>query len=357
MKAAVISSYACIRTSNNYGALMQYYALQEYLKSRGHEAFWIKSIIPQRGIRVLLRHVKNYKSLRLIKRYHDCHKSFYEFVDKYLNVSSREFKGNDDLIQNIPEADFYITGSDQVWGGELKENYLLFVPESRQKIAYAASFGRDKIDERQMKVIAPWIKDIPYVSVREASGVEICRQIGVDSEHLLDPTLLIDAQKYPSAGEFGNDRIFCYFLNVVSKADLGIEQIRRIAEDESLDLRIASCQYSEKYFDDKELITPSPEEWLTNYKKARYVVTNTFHGTAFAIIFRKPFATILQTGESSSQNTRMLSLLVMFGLENRISSADTLKDVLNTPIDWVKVEALQNGYREKTDAFFSRIGL
>ena len=212
MEIAVISSYACIHTSNNYGALLQYYALQQYLKSRGHDVYWIRSIIPQSNLRIILRHIKNYRDLGLIRKYYRCRSSFRDFVEQHLNVTPKIYIGNIDLSNQVPEADFYITGSDQVWGGELKENYLLFVRESCKKIAYAASFGRDKISQAQIEVITPWIKDIPNVSVRESTGVGICKEMGVDAVHLLDPTLLIDAQLYPVTEGIRSDRIFVIFL-------------------------------------------------------------------------------------------------------------------------------------------------
>lgn len=319
MKIGVISSYACVRSANNYGALLQYFALQCYLRNRGHEPYWIKSILPQSSLRLLARHIKNYRSPRLVGAFYKCHQTFEDFQSRYLSVTEREYHGNADLSTDCPPADFYITGSDQVWGADLKENYLRFVADSHRKIAYAASFGRDRIDSAQMATIAPWIQDFAYVSVREASGVDICRSMGVEAQHLLDPTLLIDADAYPGKELSGKKNLLtCYFLNVTDTQSIRLDEIRKYAADENLRLSIASCQYSERFFDKSELVMPSPEEWLRNYRDAKCVVTNTFHGTVFAIIFRKPFVTILQSGASSKQNTRMLSLLEMFGLEERI---------------------------------------
>lgn len=359
MKIGVISSYACVRSANNYGALLQYFALQCYLLRRGHEPYWIKSVLPQSSLRLFARHMKNYRSLRLVGAFYKCHKTFEDFQRRYLLVTHREYQGNADLSKDCPLADFYITGSDQVWGADLKENYLCFVTDCKQKIAYAASFGRDQIDSIQMATITPWIRDFAHVSVREASGVDICRSMGVNALHLLDPTLLIDADAYPGEKFSGMKNLLtCYFLNVTDIRLIRLDEIRKYAADEGLKPLIMSCQYSERFFNKSELEMPSPEKFLQNYRDAKCVVTNTFHGTVFAIIFRKQFATILQSGASSKQNTRMLSLLEMFGLEERIWVGDSkLADIMVKPINWSDVELRLEAYQRNTDQFFLNIGL
>ena len=359
MKIGVISSYACVQVSNNYGALLQYFVLQCYLLRRGHEPYWIRSVLPQSSLRLFARHMKNYRSLRLVGAFYKCHKAFEDFQRHYLSVSYREYHGNDDLCKDCPQADFYITGSDQVWGADLKENYLRFVTDHKKKIAYAASFGRDQIDSIQMTTITPWIRDFAHVSVREASGVDICRSMGVDALHLLDPTLLIDADAYPREKSSGRKNFLaCYFLNVTDIRSIRLDEIRKYAVDEELESLIMSCQYSECFFNKSELAMPSPEEWLRNYHDAKCIVTNTFHGTVFAIIFRKPFVTILQSGASSKQNTRILSLLEMFGLQERNWGGDSeLADVMVKPINWLDVESRLEAYRRNTDRFFQNIGL
>ena len=360
MRIGVISSYACVRAFNNYGALLQYYALQTYLRNRGHDAFWIRSILPQSHIHIFLRNLKNYRSLRLVYKFYKCHKSFIDFQKKYLKVSSREYKGNNDLVMNTPCADLYITGSDQVWGGMLEENYLCFVQDPLKKIAYAASFGRNHLDTIQVNVVKPWIKNFKAISVREKSGVQLCKNLfGVHAEHLLDPTLLIDASYYPTQNSHKVENLlYCYFLNVKNNSEIRIEEIRNFARKLGLSLKIASCQYSEVYFNPYELDMPSPEQWLQNYCNAKYIITNTFHGTVFSIVFHKQFVTILQSGESSPQNDRLISLLSMLGLEDRIiTSNQTLEMTISKPIYWDKVETILAQYREKTNIFFNARGI
>lgn len=359
MKIGVISSYAYIKTVNNYGALLQYFALQQYLQRRGHEAFWIKSLLPHSKLRVVLRHVKNYRSLRLLWHYYQCHGGFMRFVDRHLRTTPREYVGNAALLKDGPAADWYITGSDQVWGGNLKENYLRFVPDSSRKIAYAASFGRDRLVDDIRKEITPWVREFRAVSVREASGVDICEEMGVKARHLLDPTLLISSADYPAQEPADKKpRLFCYFINVSSAQYLRIEELKALTARRGLDLKISACPYSEVHFERTHLVFPSPEEWLGYYKTAEMIVTNTFHGTVFAIIYHRPFVTILQSGWSSQQNTRFLSLFKSLGLTDRIAApGDDIEEVMNRPIDWERVEENIRALRLHTDAFFEELGL
>ena len=363
MKIGVISSYACVKELNNYGALFQYYALQKYLKKRGHYAYWIRSIIPHSKLRLFLRQIKNYRNVKLICKYYRCHRQFMQFINTKLHLSLNEYEGNDALHINCPEADFYITGSDQVWGGTLKENYLQFVKENRQKIAYAVSFGKDHIDEDQANIVRDWVRQIPHISVREKSGIKICKElIGPDYkvEHLLDPTLLIDAHDYLTPHKNPkNNLLNCYFLNISSKNDIEITNIESFAKNEHLITKISSCQYSEKYFINYDSLMPSPSEWLQNYYDSKYVITNTFHGTVFAIIFEKPFITILQKGSTASQNERMVSLLQMLDLEDRMTDqiSENFGDLMKQPINWKNIKGIINQKKIETDVYFSKIGL
>lgn len=94
-------------------------------------------------------------------------------------------------------ADFYITGSDQVWGGILKPNFLCFVSDRKQKIAFAASFGRKELSENQEeKGVSNWLKSFGNISVREKEGVEICKSLGIDAVQILDPTFLLSKYDY-----------------------------------------------------------------------------------------------------------------------------------------------------------------
>ena len=151
-----------------------------------------------------------------------------------------------------------------------------------------------------------------------------------------------------------NPYIFAYLLNVGSKNDVHWYELKDYALKTNCDLKVCAVQGSEYLFCNKDLVYPSPTEWLSYYKQARCVVTNTFHGTVFAIIHHKPFLCILQRGSSANQNTRMSSLLSTLGLEDRILNCeDSIEVSINRPINWQKVSTLITDWRKKSDAFLN----
>lgn len=356
-RIAIISSFAWIKVANNYGALLQYYALQQYLYNKGHYAFWIRYVLPTNTIRTLKNIIKMVlKSPSVALNTYLCHRSFLKYCKEYLNLSKDKYT-ECSLDESYPLADYYITGSDQVWGGTIPANYLCFVKDNHKKIAYAASFGRTDIDKKQLEIVAPWIKAFNHISVRESSGVEICKSIGCTAEHLLDPTLLIDSNKYPHTRRMvNNSYLFAYFLNVKNLDDIQWQSILDYSEQKGIELKVCAVQGAQFMFSKKFLVLPSPIEWLTYYRDAELIFTNTFHGTVFAIIHHRPFVCILQSGNSAKQNTRMTSLLTIFGLCDRICDGSSqVFDIALKPIDWNYVDKVLQEWRLRTDNFFKFI--
>jgi hypothetical protein len=361
MEVAVISSYSWIIRANNYGALLQYYALQQYLEKRGHHVYWIRCLSGGKEIKPsFIAYVKSLLKGNSIcyNNAIECHRTFMNFVSKHLNLSAFKYSGNQDLTLNPPMADIYITGSDQVWGGQLKENYLQFVKDNSKKISYAASFGSANKPQEQLEIIKPWLKDFRAISVREASGVDICKSLGIDATLLIDPSLLLDSSEYPIKEAEVDDFIFCYFLNVKGLDNIRWEDLTRFAKIKHCRLKVCAVQGSEYLFPKEYLVAPSPEEWLGYYKNAKFVVTNSFHGTAFSIIFRKQFGILLQQGNSSNQNTRMENILSMFNLQSRIITPNcNLEDSMMKNINWQETRDLLVHQRGTSNVFFEKVGL
>ncbi|MCG0150109.1 polysaccharide pyruvyl transferase family protein [Phocaeicola vulgatus] len=222
-------------------------------------------------------------------------------------------------------------------------------------MSYAASFGKGEITKEHLETITPWVKQFTHVSVREAEGVDICRQMGVNAQHLLDPTLLLNECDYPHQKlKIKRTYVFVYWLNLRSKSDVRWSEIEAFAKQSGNDLKICAVQGSQYLFSNAELVYPSPVAWLSYYQQAQYIVTNTFHGTVFAIIHRKPFLCILQSGASANQNTRMKSLLFSLGLEDRILKLEeNIATAMSKSIDWNQVTDTIQLCRKKSDAFFS----
>lgn len=354
-RIAIISSFSWIKIANNYGALLQYYALQQYLYHIGHYAFWIKYVLPSNKYVIFKNAVRRIlKSPSIAYKSFVCHKTFMQYCKDYLNLSDDTYT-KESINDSYPLADYYITGSDQVWGGMLPANYLTFVNDDDKKVAYAASFGKSEISSEHAQKIKPWVKAFKHISVREESGVGICESLGCKAEHLLDPTMLLNADEYPHTDRIiSNKYVFSYFLNVSTLDNIRWTEIQEYARNANLDLKVCSVQGSQYKFNSQYLVFPNPVEWLTYYRDAELIVTNTFHGTVFAIIHHRPFVCILQKGHSAKQNTRMTSLLSMFGLENRIlNDNDKIENVAMVSIDWKLVEEKLSLWRHKTDKFFN----
>lgn len=355
-KACVISSYAFIVTNNNYGALLQYYAIAKYLKSRGLLSYWLRYKVDDLTIKKRVKYILETKSLRTYLNYIRCHKDFMQFVDSYLEVSDKEFYSIEELCNNLPEADYYITGSDQVWAGTLEANYLRFVPKNQKKIAYSASFGKDELELNHQKKIKPWLLDFDFISVRESSGVDICNTMGVRAKHLIDPTFLLSKDQYPISTDaiIESDRyIYCYFTNISNSLnEVYWSQIVDFATNVGCKIIVTPIQGCERFFKNATCVYPSPENWLRYYRDAEFVITNTFHGSVFATIFEKKFLSILQEGYSSRQNTRIISILTYLGIESRVyNPSGIMEEQIIKEINWSSVTERINANRKRSDEF------
>lgn len=351
-KVCVISAYAYIVKHINYGSLLQYYALEKKLEEMGYSSYWLRFVLPEekreQSIKGKIKAIilkKRQKSIDTIL------KSFQEFILQYLHISEKLYT-EEKLKSDCPQADIYLTGSDQVWGGVLEPNYLTFAPMEKQKISYAASFGKSAITDEHLYKIKPWLKKLNAISVREPSGVEICKKAKVKAELVIDPTLLILGEDYPiqlnKAAAYEN-YYFGYFLNVMkqnadeyisflSEAEKKLGKIICVAGVSQLDRYLAKGQYD--YF--------TPEEWLGMYKESQGIITNTFHGTVFAIIFKKNFLVYLQGGSTAKQNERIYSLLKTYKLEDRlIHNLDSIEKQMKKKIDWDHVDSIIRIKREK----------
>lgn len=338
--ACVISSYAYIVNHINYGAILQYYALEKALKQNGINAYWLRYYMrDKKRIRCIL------KKILLLVRYGNKEiyitktlQLFGKFLINYCNVSEKEYDSEDKLEESIPAADIYITGSDQVWGGISQPNYLCFAPKSKVKCSYAASFGKKEISSEQKSMIAPWVKRLDFVSVRESSGIDICFELGVNAIKVLDPTLLIDANLYPVQMIPNSTEIFCYFLNISSKNQVFWKIVKRWSNENGLTLAVACTEETYKFFKKNEILFLGPKEWLDKYYNAKYIITNTFHGTVFAVVFNKPFLFFKQNGESKQQNERIYSFLNQIGLTKRIyNPMKDFSEQMMDAIDWLTI--------------------
>lgn len=320
-------------TRSNYGTVLQNYALQTFLRSLCFETFLIrtdiplgcsrsdyyKSLLQKNGFFSLICYFKSRLFCKITRRIlsenkNDEKRKFPDFVDKNLNPT-KIFRSLSELESDCPMADIYIAGSDQVWNtygenyvtvSEQIKSYLLsFAPDSARKVSCAASFGKRSLNAEFESLFKKALSKFDFISCREKSGVEICKGLGFENAVLQqDPTMLLSSDEY-----------------------------KKIAS-KNLEVVYVPANEAQKINFHKKTF-PTVEEWLGLYENASAVVTNSFHGTVFSLIFNKSFLSVHQTGKFEDQNVRIDSLLEDFGLKNRIFSGNFEK--LFSSIDFEKV--------------------
>lgn len=264
-----------------------------------------------------------------------------KFVGKRLSIT-KPYYSYDELVKNPPMADIYLTGSDQVWNvihnhGVDKSFYLGFVPAGKPKYAYAASIGMDSIPNEFVEETKFLLSQYKAISVRENSNVDLLKQIGIESRQVLDPTLLLSADDWNSyACDFDDYEPYVLVYSVESKdRDREVGAIaRKIADLKNFKVYEVSYGGPSKQipFCDKHFFYSTPDLFLSLIRKASYIVGSSFHITAFAINFSKPFISVVPDRFSS----RIDSLLSLTNLSNRkISDVKDLTDeIINDAVDF-----------------------
>lgn len=342
---------------NNYGGLLQNFALQQVLKKLGHEVKTIDFVYKYSFVRYLLSTCKQLILAILkcrcpiLRSYVQCpcvrKLQMAEFVTNYIDTTEVVHKYSSSIIRK-ENFDVIITGSDQVWRPcyniYIENMFLKFVPNSIKKVAYAASFGVDnwEYSPKQTLKCAKLAQCLDAVSVREQSGVDLCKKyFNVEAKCVLDPTILAgpDAYKALLKEYNGNKYLFAYVL------DLTLEKetlIRSLAEKNNLEVKIASA-------DDNASL--SVEEWLTMIANADMVVTDSFHGTVFSILFHSEFYSIVNVERGG---TRFYSLLTPLGLESRLLDASSIEVPQIGNVTWNVVDEKLDELRENSMDFLKK---
>lgn len=368
MKIGIITFW---NSQDNYGQVMQCYALQAYLKKQGHDVALIRYVATQKQdgyIIAILKKLSKACSLKYIKSYINYRKSlksqaeflksnpryFDEFRAKYISSTEKVYVGYRDLwIEDWSSYDALICGSDQIWSYSTEENlrayYLNFGQIELKRIAYAASFGRTVLPDDYNAILPKLLSQIDSIGLREQSGVKLCKGVGRnDAQLVCDPTLLLTGQDYLQAiikNEVGvTDTLFCYLLNWETL--FPYVELKQFVQKQSLKVCFVPAHgvESKQYFEPESDLSIS--SWFDSIVSSRYVVTNSFHGTVFSLLLHRPFVSFPLTGISSGMNDRLVTLLSYLGLENRIYSEETsIDDILKKTIDWEAVDRKLQGFR------------
>ena len=345
----------------NYGTVLQAYATQKILTSLGYSNKILN--YTQKRLKFVNVTKNSYKNLKNIrgKLYAVCSigirtipniifkNKFRKFIKDYLVLTKEKFNDINQVKSRIPDADVYITGSDQVWnsnynGGIDEVYYLTFVSKEKKKLAYSASLGMDDFKKEEKEAISKLLQQYNSLSVRELSACENLKKLGFESKVVLDPTLLLNdvdwkkiekekkvKEKYLLVYILGRDKdILNYAFKIAFEKKLKIVKI-------GLDFL-----YSKKVY--KNIQYASPRQFIYLFRHAEYIITNSFHGIAFSINFNKQFEVILP----KTYDTRLRSILSIFRIENRLISTkshqllpDIDYDIVNKKLEELRKDSIE----------------
>lgn len=315
----VMKKVAIITITNsglNFGNRLQNYALQEKLKEYGVEVETIvsaKSFLNSIFISWLRRMVKN--NVKRSRR----RKFFEEFNMKYVKSSNRTRyeKLNEEAFAK--EYDAFISGSDQVWNPNFHFNsefeFMTFA-EPVKRYSYAASFGVDSIPEPYTENYKTWLGQMRKISVRELKGKDIVKDLaGKDALVHIDPTMLLTKEQYIHIEERPLQKLperylLVYFLG--HKTSEYNSFINKVAEKEGLEL----IELSE--LSDNEFYDIGPQHFIYLFRHAKYICTDSFHGTVFSIIFEKRFTVFYRQSKEVPMNNRIQTVLDKMWLSERL---------------------------------------
>lgn len=333
--------------NNNFGGFLQAYALKNVLKNLGHQVIFINRRRDRRlGWKGIIKYILSkmgiYRSPEKILSVNTN-----KFIQCYLTPGTPYYYTSKALKKCLKyNFDYCIVGSDQVWRYKYAEDsiddfFFSFLKDTKiPRMSYAASFGIDSLHEypeEQKLICSRLLKEFSGISVREESGIALLEELGVEKMNVkavLDPTLLLEKEYYYEnlIKNYRNDvQSGKYIFNYILDEN---DQTNSISDIIEQTLNIKSVRLQAQTGDITKLKTIAPvEEWLSRIYYSDFVVTDSFHGTVFSILFNKPFIVI---GNFSRGITRIQTLLKMFDLEERIiESLDDIKDsMINKTIDW-----------------------
>lgn len=332
----------------NHGAALQAFALQSFCESLGceykiidykpdylssHHNLW--KIANPKYNKPFIKQIYLLAKLpsRLIQYKRKL--SFDRFKSKYLKITHQRFNNLAKLKSNCPDGNLFIAGSDQIWNtifdtGHDPAFYLDFVGENVRKISYAASFATDKIYKNASELIKAKLKNFDAVSVREQSALTILRDLNRNDGVLVtDPVFLIDTEIWEKLADKSSIRLNQNYILIYDCEKS--QELTKIAKRLSslTNLPIYSVSPIKSKFAAKDFSLAGPLDFLHLIKNASFVISNSFHATAYSVIYKRDFYTIIR---SEKINIRMQDFLNYISLSDRL--IDSEKEITLTSVDF-----------------------
>ena len=365
---------------DNYGGLLQAYALKETLKKLGHNVVIINRVrTPSKQWRIIaskIKHTLKGSNLPKVQSLTEAQKNIISehtsaFREKYIPEQSHLITSNKGMEKLNEEGfDAFIVGSDQCWRPRYSpqiENFFLDFAESIsniKRITYAASFGTSnwEFTVKQTNTCKKLLGNFDAISVREKSGVKLVEQHldRSDAIHVLDPTMLLNkehyqhiiAQENPKASK-GNLKV--YVLDKTTEKNAFISDVEQRLGMQKFEIMPKKRLQNNTVTNDTiiDFQYPSPVQWLKGFADAEFVITDSFHGTVYSILFNIPFISITNLHRGSA---RFESILGMFGLSHRLVTDinnKNIEELLNTDINWGNVNNILETEKAKSIHFLT----
>lgn len=352
--------------SHNYGTVLQAVATRDALSPYGRPIFidycrphwttkgWVKSYIGNKNLSVPERFARLAANA---PAQHKSSKLFRSFVERELELcSSTPYLSHGEGLD--PDA-AYCVGSDQTWNIECNYGidpvyFLASVPEGYRKISFSASFGRSSLSPEESELTKPLLSQFDAISVRESSSVSILEGMGLSGTALKDPVLLCRpelwheiAARVPASNE---NYVLVYMLNENPEM---CSFARKLADHEGIRARIVTFNPLKRAPEGLEgVCLPKPEEWVALFRDASYVVTDSFHGTCFSLLFEHPMIVF----DPPKFSVRLKDVLSDFDLaDRRVAEGCDPMHIAAEPIDWDSVRTKKEEFSGEAKAFLDGV--
>lgn len=376
MKIKTITTWA----DYNYGASLQAYALAHYIKKCGHDVEIINYLPPYQSrmydymwvnpeskasrwlvTRWLYRIAKFAQRMTTLQR----KKVFDEFNFQTLPLTKSSYQSFTELQKNPPKADLYIVGSDQVWNvlydaGRDPSFFLEFVKEGK-KASYAASFSFLDIDVDNKKRIAASLKSFSKIGVREYQGCELLKSMHINSSWVLDPVFLLPVKEWnilAESSKFSYGQLLDVPYLLIYDFE-GNDKLRTFSLEYAKRNKLRIYAITDKYplsYADKNFRKAGPKDFVKLIANCQTFVSNSFHGTAFSIIYHKPV--FVFNRHRHRVNSRMESLLTAFDIKDcLLESSECFAEAFDKVFDWGKIDAIYQARLKESKDFLESIGI
>ena len=348
MKVEIVT----LQRITNFGSLLQTYATQEAIHKLGYktevidfvpEGITFKRALFPKGQSKLLKIIIKFIPLLVVNLY-----QFY-MVDKFLKdhvvLTPKKFSSYDQLSNDCPDADIYLSGSDQIWNTQnnnpekdIMAYYLCFVPNEKKRVAYASSFGKTSFEVGEKQNIKKWLHKYDMISVREEIALDILCSLGIDTGvYVADPTLLLSREEWRRLANKKLPEIGYVFVYNLNRNKVVETLACLIAKERGL--RVVNFADTFEFIKSPEnRMFNTPIDFINYIANAEFVITDSYHGTVFSLKFGRQFLTV----PAPKYNCRLESILEKTELLNTryIKTIEEGIRALETEIDYSIVDPI-----------------